>query len=287
MKITVRQLKQLIREQVEETVREQTNSSLPVGRPAPEARLAPSIGRPRPETRLAPGHGRPRPETRPAPEATSGTNPRQAELVQSAIQACNLIFQPGIPYSFHSHLTRLKRGLETRDARIANYELASHDAHVTLLSREKYFAIANMFAGPEESVQPWRRGMPAIVPSEAAFRRFLSTGARLRDRVDNVIYGVRDALIIPGVNRGRTMSGWPRDLSTINPRLRMEMISRIQAALTILDSGSDICQLISQGPEALTSTPSTPASESIPTEPEGSDAPMSISERRIRQIKRR
>lgn len=254
MKITLKELKRLISEQVKETLREQTGSSLPVGPPAPEA--------------------------------TSGTNPRQAALIQSAVQACNLIFEPGISYSFYSHLTRLKRGLETGDPRVANYELEAHNAHVTLLGREKYFAIANMFAGPEESVQPWRRGMPAVVPSEATLQRFTRTP--IQQRFTSLLGQIRNALNIEGVNRPGTMYGWPRDMSRINSRLRMEMISKIQAALTVLDSGRDMCQLISQGPEAFDSTPPTPPTpSSTSSSSTESSASMSISERRIRRIKRR
>lgn len=150
-----------------------------------------------------------------------------------------------------------------------------------------------MFAGPEESFQPWRRGMPAVVPSEATLQRFTRTP--IQQRFTSLLGQIRNALNIEGVNRPGTMYGWPRDMSRINSRLRMEMISKIQAALTVLDSGRDMCQLISQGPEAFDSTPPTPSSTSSSStessasmsEPMESSASMSISERRIRRIKRR
>lgn len=196
----------------------------------------------------------------PAPVAApAATTPPIAtpERVQRAVQACKSLFDPNTPRSLINHLTRLLRGLQTRNPTIANYELNSHNAHMHLTFNVRALDVVFVY-----------QGIPGRSDNEATRLYFDSEFGR---RYNAALSGIRDALYIPGVNRIRTDSegeryptllDWPRDITRINPRLMADMIARLQRAITIINAENsttpNICDLISQIPTG-SSTPSTGA----------------------------
>ena len=74
------------------------------------------------------------PTAAPTVSARTAARPGRRPPVTDAIQACNLIFNEQTPRSFAMHLKRLKRGLESNDATIADYELRANSTHIAFVT---------------------------------------------------------------------------------------------------------------------------------------------------------
>ena len=218
-----------LRNSIRKPVLEQTNTS---STPGP--------------TRL-PRNGQLTPISAPAPAKPNVTAPAARRPVPhrapvNAVQSCNLIFDPATQRSFINHLSRLHRGLVTNNPTVANYELRAHNASVTNVFGQYLVNIMSMFPGNFDGYRESPLGI----------------------RLSRWIGEVRNILTIPGVNRNNTagdmsLYGWPQDISQINPRLRQDMLTRLQNAYNLtqaeMTASPSICELVAAGPPVAEEPP--------------------------------